>query len=213
MYWSGIRHCSPAFSTMKVAPNRQATDLKTAEPEVSKPSAPVEKSSGAQAERGGAQANSRSVEYAAEPVHNKPMSKGDEPSGVQSEAIEGSSKGSGQPKQADSHSAEEGNEETVVEKSDGETKSEDVPEGKAMKEFVCAFAPNAETVSIVGTFSEWRDQVSMDKGEDAIFRTTIAIEKGTHMYKFVIDGEWCYDFTAENRADEKGNVNNVIEVE
>ena len=33
-----------------------------------------------------------------------------------------------------------------------------------------------------------------------------------YMFKYIVDGQWCYDFTKDNEDDGTGNINNVITV-
>jgi 1,4-alpha-glucan branching enzyme len=45
------------------------------------------------------------------------------------------------------------------------------------------FAPRNEEVSLIGTFSDWKD-IPMKKGEDGYFRASVELEDGNYQYKF-----------------------------
>jgi 1,4-alpha-glucan branching enzyme len=45
------------------------------------------------------------------------------------------------------------------------------------------FAPNNQSVSLIGSFSDWQE-VPMQKGEDGYFRTQIDLDDGSYHYKF-----------------------------
>jgi len=55
-------------------------------------------------------------------------------------------------------------------------------------------APTAMRVQSVGDFTQWQQKpVSMQKDEDGIWRTTVALDPGTHHYQFLVDGQWRED--------------------
>ena len=52
-------------------------------------------------------------------------------------------------------------------------------------------APTATSVQLVGDFTHWKEQpVSMRKGPDGTWRTSVELEPGLHHYRFLVDGEW-----------------------
>jgi 1,4-alpha-glucan branching enzyme len=52
-------------------------------------------------------------------------------------------------------------------------------------------APTAMSVQLVGDFTHWQQQpISMRKGADGIWRTTVELQPGPHHYRFLMDGEW-----------------------
>lgn len=73
-------------------------------------------------------------------------------------------------------------------------------------------ATPAQSVQVTGSFNGWTDRVDLTKQDDGSFTGDIAMAKGKHMFKFIVDGEWLYDITLPSEADESGNVNNVIEI-
>ncbi len=54
----------------------------------------------------------------------------------------------------------------------------------------------AKSVALVGTFTDWKERPLAMTGPDAqgLYSTSIALEPGSHEYKFLIDGEtFCHD--------------------
>jgi inorganic pyrophosphatase len=64
---------------------------------------------------------------------------------------------------------------------------------------------------VAGTFSEWAG-ISLDKGYDNVWGVSVLVYSGTHQYKFIVDGDWCFDLTKPNEDDGSGNINNIIHV-
>ncbi|MBW4505197.1 MAG: alpha amylase C-terminal domain-containing protein [Scytonematopsis contorta HA4267-MV1] len=55
------------------------------------------------------------------------------------------------------------------------------------------FAPYNKAVSLVGSFSDWKD-VPMSKGEDGYFRVTVDLEDGDYQYKFRVQSRsWFFE--------------------
>jgi 1,4-alpha-glucan branching enzyme len=54
--------------------------------------------------------------------------------------------------------------------------------------------PEAETVLLVGDFTDWQQRaIPMKKGNDGIWTATVKLPPGTYNYLFIVDGEWCED--------------------
>ena len=52
-------------------------------------------------------------------------------------------------------------------------------------------APGALSVQLVGDFTQWQERpISLQKGVDGVWRTTVELPAGTHHYRFLVDGEW-----------------------
>ena len=73
--------------------------------------------------------------------------------------------------------------------------------------------PNAESVSLVGTFNNWDETADpMTKVGDRFHRIK-KLFPGEHHYKFVVDGRWREDPRAEAQiANEFGTLNSVIKI-
>lgn len=79
------------------------------------------------------------------------------------------------------------------------------------------FSCNAEAgsdVYVAGTFNNWSPtQKRLERKEDGTYKCTCLVPKGTHEYKFVINGEWRTDEkNPETRINEVGSANSVIHV-
>ena len=61
-------------------------------------------------------------------------------------------------------------------------------------------APAARYVSLAADFNNWNcKSMPMRKGQDGIWRKNVPLESGDHEYRFVADGVWQDDPTAEQR--------------
>merc|ERR1719234_2020199 len=77
-------------------------------------------------------------------------------------------------------------------------------------EFTCYGAE--ESVQVAGSFNDWKPE-ELEQKEDGEWVATLKIDTGTHLYKYVVDGEWLVDPSKEMVTDSKGNTNNVVVVE
>jgi 1,4-alpha-glucan branching enzyme len=52
-------------------------------------------------------------------------------------------------------------------------------------------APDALSVQLVGDFTQWQERpISLQRGGDGMWRTTVELSPGTHHYRFLVDGQW-----------------------
>ena len=52
-------------------------------------------------------------------------------------------------------------------------------------------APTASSVQLLGDFTHWQERpISMRKDANGIWRASVALEPGTHHYRFLVDGQW-----------------------
>ncbi|QJR22816.1 CBM48 domain containing protein [Brevinematales bacterium NS] len=77
------------------------------------------------------------------------------------------------------------------------------------------YAPEAESVTIAGTFNGWNpESTPLVKGDDGVWRVSLSLVRGRkYAYKFVMDGFWIAD--PENpdvEIDGFGGYNSVIVV-
>lgn len=64
----------------------------------------------------------------------------------------------------------------------------------AKKENFTYFAPEAESVELVGDFTNWEESpISLKRSKDGTWKATVTLEPGTHQYRFKVDGEWRND--------------------
>ncbi|OGV78669.1 MAG: hypothetical protein A3K19_31725 [Lentisphaerae bacterium RIFOXYB12_FULL_65_16] len=80
--------------------------------------------------------------------------------------------------------------------------------------FVCEIAAEAREVFLVGDFNGWDpDARRMVKGKDGFCRAKVKIEPGRYQYKFVVDGEWCHDPSANAQVpNQYGTLNSIANV-
>lgn len=83
------------------------------------------------------------------------------------------------------------------------------------------YAPEAKTVSVAGTFNDWRiDASPLSRDAEGTWRTSLALPPGRNEYKFIIDGHWCCEPGTDELHDgrggcvcnEYGTMNRVLEV-
>jgi hypothetical protein len=76
-------------------------------------------------------------------------------------------------------------------------------------------APEADVVSVAGSFSDWRtDAHWMTKEDGGVWSITLPLPVGEHQYQFVIDGErWVPDLRSHAQIDDGfGGTNSVLVV-
>lgn len=64
---------------------------------------------------------------------------------------------------------------------------------------------------IIGTFNSWERPITMQKSGNDFFYVHNLV-RGKHAFKFVIDDEWLVASDLQTAADDKGNINNFIDV-
>lgn len=70
---------------------------------------------------------------------------------------------------------------------------------KRKETFECV-EPTASLVQLVGDFTAWEEQpIELQRQKDGIWRATIALEPGSHEYRFVVDGQWRDDTRCMHR--------------
>ena len=74
-------------------------------------------------------------------------------------------------------------------------------------------APEGASVFVAGTFNSWdatQKQLQYDALEK-VFTKTLLLGKGSHQYKFVVNGVWCIDPECPDwLRNEYGSLNSVI---
>ena len=83
---------------------------------------------------------------------------------------------------------------------------------KLMKNFKYIPLTGSEhKVFIAGDFNNWNTQEHKLTEKDGIYEIDLELEKGRYEYKFVVDGNWVIDESAEGFAQDKfGNRNSVV---
>jgi len=80
--------------------------------------------------------------------------------------------------------------------------------------FICEENPDAKRVYLAGDFNNWdADAKRMVKVKGGTFNARVRLQPGQHQYKFVIDGQWVADSTAEGQcATDIGTTNSIVTV-
>jgi 1,4-alpha-glucan branching enzyme len=66
--------------------------------------------------------------------------------------------------------------------------------GSAKKETFSYFAPEAESVELVGDFTNWEESpISLKRSKDGTWKAIVSLDPGTHEYRLKVDGEWRND--------------------
>jgi serine/threonine protein kinase len=75
-------------------------------------------------------------------------------------------------------------------------------------------APNANTVSVAGTFNNWSPtEAPMHKKANGQWATTVRLPAGRYLYKLIVDGKWIADPDNPDQApDGYGATNSVVVV-
>lgn len=62
-------------------------------------------------------------------------------------------------------------------------------------------APQAKSVLLVGDFTRWQEHaISMTKGSDESWTTSVELPPGKHSYRFIVDGNWQDDPSCAERV-------------
>ena len=69
-------------------------------------------------------------------------------------------------------------------------------------------------VFVAGTFNGWdAEKNELAAGEDGAYSTALMLQRGSHEYKFVINGIWCVDPTCEDwTPNGMGSLNSVMSI-
>jgi len=55
-------------------------------------------------------------------------------------------------------------------------------------------APQAMSVLLAGDFTLWQEKaIPMKKETGGVWKATVALPRGTHEYRFIVDGQWHND--------------------
>lgn len=90
------------------------------------------------------------------------------------------------------------------------------PQGPSLRAIdLAVLAPDAQSVSVVGEFNDWRvDSHPLQQKDHETWHITLHLPPGVYQYKFVIDGtRWEDDADNPNRTvNEFGTSNSILEV-
>ena len=62
-------------------------------------------------------------------------------------------------------------------------------------------APQAQSVFLVGDFTHWQERpIPMQKNKEGFWSVSVQLEPGRHVYRFIVDGQWCDDPECKDRV-------------
>mgnify|MGYP006280412877 CR=1 FL=1 len=74
--------------------------------------------------------------------------------------------------------------------------------------------PTARRVYLAGDFNSWDPEGRrMVKVRGGTFNARLNLQPGRYEYKFIVDGQWCHDVTADQQVqNSQGTFNSVLQV-
>jgi 1,4-alpha-glucan branching enzyme len=74
-------------------------------------------------------------------------------------------------------------------------------------------APEAQSVKLVGDFSDWElNPVELRRLKDGEWKTTLSLVEGTHEYRYLVDGQWRDDPNCQTRVPNTFGGENCVRV-
>ena len=88
----------------------------------------------------------------------------------------------------------------------------DVQVAGSRKEVVFRYdAPSAARVALAADFTGWdKSPIALSKGRDGIWQIRVALDRGQHHYKFLVDGEWRMDPNCRMQKPNGFGTNNAV---
>ena len=75
------------------------------------------------------------------------------------------------------------------------------------------FAPEAQSVSLAGSFTQWEQNAAgLKKQKSGLWKTQLALEAGVHEYRFLVDGQWRDDPACSQRVPNSFGSENCVRV-
>jgi 1,4-alpha-glucan branching enzyme len=73
--------------------------------------------------------------------------------------------------------------------------------GNARKQTFAFTAPDALRVLLAGDFTQWQTKaIPMKKDAEGMWKTTVTLPRGSHRYRFLVDGQWRDDPECASRV-------------
>eukprot|EP01124_Arcella_intermedia_P017496 TRINITY_DN24256_c0_g1_i1.p1 TRINITY_DN24256_c0_g1~~TRINITY_DN24256_c0_g1_i1.p1 ORF type:complete len:200 (-),score=23.12 TRINITY_DN24256_c0_g1_i1:39-638(-) len=74
--------------------------------------------------------------------------------------------------------------------------------------------PGSYSVQLTGSFTEWDKPIQLLSNDAEEWYVDIQLSPGTYEYKFIVDeSRWCYDMAEPFIKDNRGNINNIIQIQ
>ena len=80
-------------------------------------------------------------------------------------------------------------------------------------EYTFFWREGGNTVKLVGTFNNWKEQILMEKDPvENVFKYKLKLKRDKYEYKFIVDNVWKFSRQQGMKGDGKGNTNNFIDL-
>lgn len=74
-------------------------------------------------------------------------------------------------------------------------------------------APSAKSVKLAASFTEWeKNPLAMNKSENGTWLLVLPLPRGSHPYRFIVDGQWWDDPRATLRMPNPFGTENAVKV-
>ena len=89
-----------------------------------------------------------------------------------------------------------------------------IKKGKSQVTFVYQPVNGCRKVQLAGSFNAWEpDACTMTRQKDGSYRKRLTLEPGEYRYKFLVDGTWIEDSTADSLVrNEYGTYDSLVKV-
>jgi 1,4-alpha-glucan branching enzyme len=83
---------------------------------------------------------------------------------------------------------------TTATRAPKKTESRELKQIKEAKETFAIYAPEAQSVELVGNFTDWEQSpIALKKSKDGTWKAAVSLGAGTYEYRFKVDGQWRND--------------------
>lgn len=81
------------------------------------------------------------------------------------------------------------------------------------KETFSYYDPSAESVVLVGEFTQWEEEaVELKRQRDGTWKATVSLAPGSYEYRFKVDGEWRDDPDCPTRRPNAFGAQNCVRI-
>lgn len=87
------------------------------------------------------------------------------------------------------------------------------PKPKTKKVRFDFYAPEAQMVTLAGSFNGWDvNSLPMKKDKQGTWKVSVSLEPGRHEYRFWVDGIWADDPNAQERVENPFGSQNCVRI-